>query len=183
MCFSFPKEQCFESFWSLKIEVNILPKVTGKGVPHPPSAAPKIILPPHSAPILPSHTEPREGRRCKRRQSTRRATWSTASRWRSIWEEKRTDRSPLSTLKSVLIYESEIQYLRLWWHHNSETPGDSESIYVSDLISTSRLPWQVGHWVLDLLGDEVELVPPVVGEASVKRQICYWSWAERSQLW
>ena len=44
------------------------------------------------------------------------------------------------------------------------------------------LPWQVGHGVLDLFSDEVELVPPVVGKASVKRKICYWSWAERSQI-
>ena len=29
-------------------------------------------------------------------------------------------------------------------------------------------PWQVLHRVLDLLGDEVELVPPVVGEAPVE---------------
>ena len=40
-------------------------------------------------------------------------------------------------------------------HHNQEHPDEDR-------------PWQVLHWVLDLLSDEVELVPAVVGKSPIE---------------
>ena len=96
------------------------------------------------------------------------------------------------TAKTTIVFTNSSQQKTQSWHlnifafalsfHNMMSTTKPKCPLDFWIITIHQQPWQVLHGVLDLLGDEVELVPPVISKASVESENSNCCCTERPQV-